>query len=406
MNIGIDIRTLMDAQYSGVSEYSYNLVKEILKLDASATLSTGASAMSPSTRLGAGNTSTKNNYILFYNSGRDVSKRIPKFIGNYKIISKRYPNKIFNYLMQKTLHYPKIDQILGVNLFFMPHINFISLSPACPSILTIHDLSYLKFKRFFSSRKNLWHALINVKSLMKGFNKIVAVSENTKNDIIELCHIEPDKIKVIYSAISNDYKIIKQDNEQLNKIKKKYSLPQNFILYLGTIEPRKNITGIIHAYEIMQDKNKDLADYKLIIAGKQGWKNKNIIKIWQKSKYKNKIKFLDYIPDKDKVYLYNSACLFIYPSFYEGFGFPPLEAMACGVPVVTSFISSLPEVVGNAAIIIDPYNINQIAMAMKQILTNPDLKNSLIKKGLAQASQFSWENTARQYLELFAQVQH
>lgn len=370
----------MDTQYSGVSEYTLNLVKEILKLD------------------------TNNHYKLFYNSGRDVSKRMPKFTGNYQIISKRYPNKIFNYLMQKTLHYPKIDQILGIDLFFMPHINFISLSPTCPSILTIHDLSYLKFKRFFSFRKNLWHALINTKNLIKRFDKIIAVSENTKNDLIELCHVKPEKIKVIYSAISKDYKIVEKNNEQLNKIKEKYSLPQNFILYLGTIEPRKNIIGIIKAYEIMQNKNKDLADYKLVIAGKQGWKNKNIIKIWQQSKYRNKIKFLDYIPCQDKVYLYNSACLFIYPSFYEGFGFPPLEAMACGIPVVTSFISSLPEVVGNAAIMVDPYNVNQIALAMEQVLTNPDLKNNLIKKGLAQASQFSWEKTAKQYLELFNSI--
>ncbi len=378
MKIGIDIRTLMDAQYSGIPEYTLNLVKEILKLD------------------------KKNSYKLFYNSYKDVSKNIPKFKGNnVEIVGVRYPNKIFNYAMQKITHEPKIDKLLGVDAFLMPHINFIALSFGCKSILTIHDLSFLRYPEFFSFRKNFWHKMINVKKLISDFDQIIAVSENTKQDIIELCQASSEKVKVIYSGIDRQYRKINNDNNNFARVKEKYNLPKKFILYLGTLEPRKNVEGVIQAYDKLRMKNKGLAEVKLIIAGGKGWKSKNIFKVWQESKYKNDIQFLGYIDSVDKVYLYNLAALFIFPSFYEGFGFPPLEAMACGAPVVISFASSLPEVAGEAAIMADPYNITDIANAMEQVLTNHGLQNDLIKKGLAQARRFSWEKTAKEYLEVF-----
>ncbi len=384
MQIGIDIRALMDAQYSGVPEYTLNLVKEILKL------------------------ANQNYYKLFYNSGRDVSQQIPKFVGeNVETVSTRYPNKIFNFVMQKTLHQPKIDQLLGVSLFFMPNIGFISLSNGCRKIITIHDLSFLRYHEFFSSKRQLWHKIINARKLLRDADIIVAVSENTKQDVVELCDVNPNKVKVIYSGIGHQYHQIKNAQAQnfafqdFALVQKKYNLPNKYILYLGTLEPRKNVEGVIQAYDKLRMKNKGLAEGKLIIAGGKGWKSKNIFRVWQESKYKDDIQFLGYIDSVDKVYLYNLAALFIFPSFYEGFGFPPLEAMACGTPVVISFASSLPEVAGEAAIMADPYNITDIANAMEQVLTNQGLQNDLIKKGLAQARRFSWDKTAKEYLEVF-----
>ena len=251
MKIGIDIRTLMDVHYSGVPEYTYNLIKEILKLD------------------------VKNTYKLFYNSGRDASQNIPDFkFENCEIIKTRYPNKVFNYLMQKTLKYPKIDKLLGVNVLFTPHINFISLSGNSKKIITIHDLSFLRYPEFFSLRKNFWHWAINVKKLLKKFDIIVAVSENTKKDIIELCEIPEEKIKVIYSGIDNIYQKIEKNNSDLNRVKEKYSLPEKFILYLGTIEPRKNIEGLIKAFEIFKQQNPEHIEIHLVLAGARGWKSK------------------------------------------------------------------------------------------------------------------------------------
>lgn len=398
MKIGIDIRTLMDIQYSGIPEYTLNLIKEILKLD------------------------KKNEYKLFYNSGKDISDKIPKF-DNAEIIKTNYPNKLFNNLMQRVLGAPKIDQLIKADIFFMPNIGFVSLSNRCKKIITIHDLSFLRFPEFFSLKRRIWHGIINIKKILNQFDKIIAVSENTKNDLIDLCNIKAEKIKVIYHGVGGEYKVIEPNNQKLNEVKKKYALPDDFILYLGTLEPRKNVEGIIQAYGELREKNKprtkdiscrrhyttdcdklfnhpnlseeffvrgkNLENFKLVIAGGRGWKYKNIFKIWSESKYKDSIIFLGYIEGADKVYLYNLASLFVYPSFYEGFGLQLLEAMACGTPVTCSFTSSLPEVAGGAAVMVDPYDTNNIASAMEQILTDNEFKNDLIKKrpGASQAFQ-------------------
>ncbi|MFH1233600.1 MAG: glycosyltransferase family 1 protein [Patescibacteria group bacterium] len=388
MLIGIDIRTLMDARYSGVSEYTFNLIKEILKLD------------------------NHNEYRLFYNSFNNCPN-IPEFSAkNVKLVKYNYPNKILNYLFFKFFNYPKIDKDLGVDVFFMPHINFIGLSDKGKKIITVHDLSFLRNPEFFSLRKNFWHNMVDVSSLLKKFNQIIAVSENTKRDIIELCGIDPEKIKVIYSGISQGHRVIENPNlieiKKLNEVKQKYNLPDKFILYLGTIEPRKNIKGIIKAYNQLRifdkQENRELQDIKLIIVGGKGWKNKDIYKEQEKSEYKDDIKFLGYIDSEDKVYLYNLASAFVYPSFYEGFGFPLLEAMACGTPVVASYSSSLPEVIGNAGLLVNPYDIADIANGLKQILSNKDLRDKLIKKGLEQANKFKWNKSATEYLKIFKEI--
>ncbi|MBU0649501.1 glycosyltransferase family 4 protein [Patescibacteria group bacterium] len=368
-----------------MSEYTLNLIKEILKLD------------------------NHNEYRLFYNSfGNCPNMR--EFNGkNVKLVKYNYPNKILNYLFFKFFNYPKIDKELGVEVFFMPHINFIGLSNNVKKIITVHDLSFLRYKEFFSRRKNFWHRMTNVKNLLKQFNQIIAISENTKKDIIELCGISPDKIKVIYSGIEERYKRItdaahgSEEQKCLFKIKRKYNLPEKYILYLGTIEPRKNVDGIIKAYNELRIANCELRDYKLIIAGGKGWKSDNIYKEWGLSEFKDDIKFLGYIAYEDKIYLYNLASVFVFPSFYEGFGFPPLEAMASGTPVVASYAASLPEVIGDAALMIDPYNISDIARGMRKILTDENLKNKLVERGLEHIKKFSWEKTAKKYLEILIQ---
>jgi len=376
MKIGIDIRTLLDARPSGVSEYVLNLLKEMFKLD------------------------TANEYRLFYNCFGDCPN-LPEFKqANVKLIKYNYPNKVLNYLLFKIFNYPKLDKDLAVDVFFMPHLNFIGLSVGAKSLLTVHDLSFLKYPEFFSARKNFWHRMVKAKKLLKRFSLVIAVSENTKRDIVELGGINPDKVRVIYSGVGEEYKKLPLINYQFSvkRVRDKYNLPERFILYLGTIEPRKNVDGIIRAYNQLRVMSCELRDYKLIIAGARGWKSENIYREWDKSAFKNDIKFLGYVEPDDKIYLYNLASVFIYPSFYEGFGFPPLEAMACGVPVVASFASSLPEVVGDAALMVDPYNINDLAGALEKVLVDENLKNKLIARGLEQAKKFSWRETARAYL--------
>ena len=377
MKIGIDIRTLMDAHYSGVSEFTFNLLTNLFAID------------------------KENQYKIYYNSGKDISAHLPKFNQpNVKLIYTSYPNKIFNYLFLKIFKYPKIDQLLDVDLFFMPHIGFIALSGKTRNIITIHDLSFLRYPKVFSLRKNFWHKMVNAKKLVNEFDEVVAVSHHTKKDLVEICKVKPEKIKVIHLGIGEDLKVKEKDDERLNQIKTKYSLPDKFILFLGTVEPRKNIEGVMRAFELYRKENSG-TEIKLVIAGARGWKSESIYKLWERSEYKNDIYFIGYVDRKDKVYLYNLASIFVYPSFYEGFGFPPLEAMACGLPTITSYNSSLAEVVADAAILVDPFNIQEISTAMSQLLSNQLLYNKYKDRGLIRAKDFTWQKTAEGYLGLF-----
>lgn len=381
MKIGIDIRVLMDNYYSGVSEYTWNLLKALFEID------------------------NVNQYKLFYNSWKDISDHIPNFdYKNVEVINTRYPNKVFNYTMQKFGNIPQLDKFLRVDLFFAPHINFFALSGNCKKIITIHDLSFMRYPEFFSLRKNLWHKIINVREVLNNFDKIVAVSENTKRDIIDLCGIDEKKIKVIYSAVDDDYKKINDldNNKYCQKIRAKYKLGDKFILYLGTIEPRKNIEAVIEAYDIFLKKNAKYEDYELVLAGGDGWKNNDIYKKWKNSVNKEKIRFLGYVDRNEKVYLYNLAQVFFYPSFYEGFGLPPLEACFCGTPVVTSNSSSIPEVVGNSAFFVDPYDINGMVETLSLVLGGQmDDFVSISKK---EKNNFSWAQTASIYLDYFSSL--
>ncbi len=373
MKIGIDVRVLLDKNYSGVASFTYNLLKNIIKKD------------------------ERDAYYFFYNSFKKA--KLPSFIPESKIISTRYPNKIFNYFLQKRLSYPRLDKIVGdVDVFYLPHINFSSFSSKSRNIITIHDLSFLRYPDFFSSRKNFWHQAINIKKNIKKFNKIIAVSHNTKNDIIELLGVSPDKIEVIYPGLP-EFQFSKVFSS--NYLEEKYNINRDYILYLGTIEPRKNISGLISAYNLLRDNGHN---FLLVLAGAWGWKTAEIRKEWQKSPYKDDIRFISYVDDEVKPLLYEKARAFVYPSFYEGFGFPPLEAMSFSLPVVASNTSSLPEVLGDGALLVNPDKPQEIYSAMKNVLIDEDLRHSLIKRGQARVAEFSWEKTSQEYLNVFRSV--
>lgn len=378
MNIAIDIRCLMEKELTGVGEYAFNLLKHLFEID------------------------DINEYFLFYNSRQDVSKYIPKFPKkNIHCCAFHWPNKLLN-LSLKIFKYPKLDRWLQkkyqtpeIDLFFFP--NICSLQTNCPYILTAHDLSYEFFPEFLSLKRRLWHYFVNPKKLFNAAERVIAVSKNTKQDLINRFQLAPAKIQTIYSGLSTNYKILSANDARLKEIKQKYNLPEKFILFLGTIEPRKNIKNLISAFKIF---NVGQPDYSLVIAGKLGWKFKKILISIKTAK---NIQFVNFIKDSEKRYFYNLASMFIYPSYYEGFGFPPLEAMACGCPTITAANSSLAEICADASVLIDPCNANDLVQAMK-FLTKKENADYWCSLGLKKAKEYSWYKTAQETATLFRNI--
>lgn len=371
MRIGIDIRCLAEGKRTGVEEYTMRTLEYIFQHD------------------------NKNEYILFNNSlkggrtGMDWERRYP----NVTVQDFRFPNKLFNFSLW-FFRWPKIDRLIGgVDIFFAPNIAFLSVSKDCKKILTIHDLSFERFPEMFSIKRRLWHFMVNPRWLCRDFDQIITVSESTRQDVIGLYGIDPKKVLVSWPPIGiGRFKDANLDEDARRRVKEKYHLKESFILYLGTIEPRKNIEGLIAAFESLKQEKHSATDLQLVIAGARGWKCETIYRRFEHSRQRENIVFTDFVDDEDKPCLYKLAKVFVYPSFFEGFGFPPLEAMASGVPVVTSNCSSLPEVVGDAAILIDPYRPHEIALAVQQLLEDEKLCQLYVQRGRKRIEQLETWN--------------
>ncbi|NCD00855.1 glycosyltransferase family 1 protein [bacterium] len=376
MNIAIDIRTLMDKNFSGVSIYTYNLLLKLVEID------------------------KDNNYFLYYNSFKKV--KFPEIPEKVKIYSTHYPNKIFNYILQKIFKYPKLDKIeKDIDIFWSPHFNFYTLSSKVKKVLTVHDISFVNYPEFFSRRKNFWHKSLNIKKKILNSDKIVTVSDNTRLDLLNTFKdLNNKKVKRIYSGLEEIFKE-RLNEDRKKEIKNKYNLPNKYILSLSTLEPRKNYVNLIKAYNLLREKRNDFKEYKLVIIGSKGWCFRDIIKERNKSKFKEDIIFLGYVDNIDKKYLYNLASVFVFSSFYEGFGFPVLEAMASKVPVVASFNSSISEIVGDTGILVDPEKKEEIEKGIQLILDNRGIREDNIEKAYNRSLEFSWEKTAREYIEMF-----
>ena len=331
----------------------------------------------------------------------EVSNKLPEYdwlkYPNVELFRYRFPNKLL-FFSSSFLNTPKLDQLMGgVDVFFSPHFFITALSSACKRVVTFHDLSYIHFPEFFSWRKNIWHNFEMRPIWQSHFSdKIIAVSESTKNDLVNLYHVDPAKVQVIYSGISSD--IARPSDENLKEFKIKNKLPDVFILFLGKFEPRKNINGIIKAFNILK-RNSNFNNLNLVLVGSRGWLYKNIFEDIKKSEYKNSIIIKEQVADDERSFYYSLASVFVYPSFFEGFGFPPLEAMKCGVPVITSRNSSIPETVGNSSILVSGHNIDELASAIEAVLGNKAFKEDLIRTGLKRSSLFDWHKTAERTLD-------
>ncbi|HRY59882.1 MAG TPA: glycosyltransferase family 1 protein [Patescibacteria group bacterium] len=301
----------------------------------------------------------------------------------------------FNFLW-KYVFFPSARILIGkTNSFFFS--NFVDFPVNTKKrILLIPDLSYIKYPQF-SEKKNLQFLKRYVGSAVKRSNKVLTISENAKKEIIEYYGISQEKVEVVYLGCPEDIKKI-TDNEQIEKVKTKYGILGSYLFFVGTLEPRKNIEGIIKAYNILPD---DLQNkYKLVISGGKGWYYDKIFSTVEKLNLNDKVVFTGYVSELDKSCLYSGASLFVFPSFYEGFGMPILEAFKCGVPVVTADNSSLREVGGDAALYCVAEDIESIKVAIERIIINSDIREDLIQKGYKQLEKFSWESSAKKIFNI------
>ncbi|MBI3941603.1 MAG: glycosyltransferase family 4 protein [Chloroflexi bacterium] len=268
-----------------------------------------------------------------------------------------------------------------------------------PTVFTFHDAIYALFPAYHLPLNRLFLGLMMPRFLRRA-DAVIAVSESSKRDAVRLYRIAPDRIRVIYEGVDPLYRPV-WDMAKLAEVCRKCALPSAFILFVGTIEPRKNLATLFEAYQQLRRAG---YQQKLVVAGRQGWLHQSTFDRLKALGLEHEVIFAGYVASEDLPALYSLATVFAFPSLYEGFGLPPLEAMACGCPVLSSNTSSLPEVCGQAALLVPPTDVQALAQALARMLDDPGLRGDLRARGLAQAGRFTWERTARQTLEVYEYI--
>jgi len=370
MRIGITTDA-MDRQPTGIGNYVYNLVKELIQL-------------------------SEHDYTLIHfskNTNELYRKAKDVIIPNIPVIPDAIKRSI--YFSLKGRNFDLVHETGNIGLIFP--VTF-------KKVLTIHDLhSYLFPETVPLGRKITMYYGARFFYPYNNIDKIIAVSENVKREIIRELKVPEEKIEVIYLGVDRTkFKVLEDKERVFSVLKEKYGIDSPFILTVTTLQPRKNVSALIKSYYKLKKRYK--LNHKLAIVGGKGWKYSSIFNLVRKLNLERDIIFTGYVENKDLVLFYNAADLLVFPSIYEGFGLPPLEAMACGTPVVTSNTSSLPEVVGDAGIMIDPYDVDELANVMNEVLTNNDLKKSMSEKGLRRAQIFNWKDTAKKTLKVYEEV--
>lgn len=262
------------------------------------------------------------------------------------------------------------------------------------SIITIHDLAFLLYPHLLTPESARYYGQID--QAVRHTDHIIAVSEATKGDAIRLLGVPQDKITIIYEAANPIYRPSQGSD---STVEREYGLSSPFILFVGTIEPRKNLPTLLRAYRRLLDQYKP--SVKLVVVGEKGWLYEQVFLLLEELHLQEEVLFLGRVPAEGLLHLYNAAKILVHPALYEGFGLPPLEAMACGTPIVVANVSSLPEVVGDAALLVDPQDEEAWTVAIWRLLSDDSLRADLREKGLKRAELFSWEKAAHETLSLY-----
>lgn len=367
MKIAIDIREAVRPKRAGKGWYSLQIVRNLLELDKD---------------------NADVSYILY------TDQPFPEFEHFQNVTQKFFPPSSlrWHFRVLKDVKKEKPDIYFAPSSFIVP-----ALAPRWLKIVaTVHDL----VAWLYAGSHNVKATIIERITLPIAARRIThftAVSENTKKDLMRKFYIRSEKISVIPCAASDVF--FPRNQAEIESFREKYSLPKRFFLAVGTLEPRKNFITLIQSFA--QIAGEIPSDIQLIIIGGKGWEYEEIFREVKKMGVEDRVKFQGYIDEKELPLFYNAASCFVFPSLYEGFGIPPLEAMKSGCPVICSNTSSMPEVVGDAGILINPKSVSELAQAMKIVLSDEKLANDLREKGLLQAKKFSWQISASQMKSLF-----
>lgn len=331
-----------------------------------------------------------NSSILIYS--------VVKFNFDLFRVNSRYPYNVIRRLMKPTILYEfpfdafskeKIDLFHGTNFTILP-------TTKAKSVVTVHDLAYMIYPET-TSEKIYNHHMKWVPYSVNEANRVIADSSQTKQDIMKLLHVPEEKIDVVYLAADPMFKPMSP--LECEYVRERYVLPGKYVLYVGTIEPRKNLMTLIRAFDKM--KKRGHIEEKLVIVGAKGWKFSPIFELMKECQLENDVIFLGYVNDEDLVSIYNGATSLVLPSVYEGFGLPLLEAMQCGIPVLGSNVSSIPEVIGDAGILVEPMDIDSWVDSIENVVSDKQLHQRLVSKSLERAAQFSWNKVAEQTIEVY-----
>jgi glycosyltransferase involved in cell wall biosynthesis len=367
VRIAIDARKMRDY---GIGTYVRNLLRYLARID------------------------KNTEYVLFCRA--DDCATIEESGENFRAV----PELARQYSIKEQLRIPLDLRREKIDLFHAPHYVLPALIP-CKAVVTIHDCIHLRFPQYLPSRFGYAYARTSMWIATHRSTRVLTVSEASKRDILKYFHVPQHKIDVIYNGIDERFGETPSPDEVL-RVRERYQLNDPFVLYAGNIKPHKNLERLIEAFHLLRRNGHDTV--KLLIIGDEISKYATLRRAVHKYKLHKHVRFFGFVPDKTLAVLYRLARVFVFPSLYEGFGLPPLEAMASGTPVITSNVSSLPEVVGDAALLIDPYEPAAIAQAMHRVLTEPSLREDLRRRGLLRVKDFSWERSIRRVHEIYQEV--
>jgi glycosyltransferase involved in cell wall biosynthesis len=371
VNIGIDV-TPLPPRPVGAGNYMIQLVRALATLP------------------------TTHHFVIFsQNSGKELIGDLPSQNIEWLIVPDLNPGLR---LIWEQLMLPGLVKRSGVDLLHSLHYTR-PRNLSCSSVVTFHDMTFFLYPQLHTRLKRLFFPWA-IRMSSRRADALIAVSESTRRDAIRLLDISPERIFAVPSGVNQEFRPI-DDPNLLRSCRDKYHLPDEFILFVGLIEPRKNLPLLLHSYARLVGNGNYPA---LVLVGRLGWRYQEIFQLVDRLNLKDKVFLTDYVPAEDLPIIYNLARAFVYPSFYEGFGFPPLEAMACGIPVITTAVSAMLDYVGDAGILVPPNDEIALTSALQELLSDTSLRLRLSQVGRQHAAGFSWERTARETINVYEKI--